>query len=247
MKPCGDLLRLMCATPESEPPLQRYGDKTVRPAPHLACIRGRPYIRAAGRIVLTSPSRTSKTSRRSSTCSRMKSRSLSWFVRRRKSTLRLHRHALGRSVAPAADNLRGLRISRQMTLPHQPRGNPRAADLVFLPELALAARRRSRPPVRAAAPGSRPEPCGSESSPGRSLHNPQPRELPSCPTRKPAPVAGEYRLGSRDGKDCCPSRRSPVACCCSRRREADCRACLRLPWQPRRSEPENSAVPWPRP
>ena len=68
----------------------------------------------------------------------MKSRSLSWLVRRRKSTLRLPRHALGRSVAPTADNVGGLRTPGQMSPAHQSRGNPRATDLVFFPELTLA-------------------------------------------------------------------------------------------------------------
>ena len=43
-----------------------------------------------------------------------------------------------RSVAPTADNVGGLRTPGQMSPAHQSRGNPRATDLVFFPELTFA-------------------------------------------------------------------------------------------------------------
>jgi hypothetical protein len=44
----------------------------------------------------------------------------------------------GRSVAPTADNVRGLQAPGPMSSAHQSRGNPGATDLVFFPELTLA-------------------------------------------------------------------------------------------------------------
>ena len=61
----------------------------------LPRVRCRQCAWADDWIIFTSPSRTSNTSRRSSIWDKMKSRSLSWPLRRRKSTLRLPRQALG--------------------------------------------------------------------------------------------------------------------------------------------------------
>ena len=44
----------------------------------------------------------------------------------------------GRSVSPTADNVRGLPARGPVSSAHQSSGNPRAADLVFFPELTLA-------------------------------------------------------------------------------------------------------------
>jgi hypothetical protein len=44
----------------------------------------------------------------------------------------------GRSLAPTVDNIGGLRTSGLMSSVHQSRGNPRATNLIFFPELTLA-------------------------------------------------------------------------------------------------------------